>query len=135
MQLGLRFTDPRRSTALVAAGLVCLLIGSEAFFRYAELPLAKLLSTGSMMVGVLAFGIAEWSVRPLAMRGAAAVVYGIYLAQACWRFSGLIKDARPYAATDVAWLVLRVEAIFALLVLATAIVTGYWQSRRARDKE
>ncbi len=140
MQLGIRFTDPRRSTALVAVGLACLVIGSEAFFRYADLPPAKLLALGLIAAGVGAFGIADWSAGPLAMRGAAAIVYGAYLAQACWRFPGLLKEPRPFAAMDVARLVLRVEVLLALPVLAIAVVTGYWMSRRsdapaAADKE
>ena len=132
MQLGLRFADARRSTALLAVSLACLVIGSEVFFRYSGLPPVKLAAQGLLAVGLLAMGLAEWSAKLLAMRAAAAIVYGAYLAQTCWRFFGLLKEHPPYAATDVAWLVLRVELFFALPVLAVAVATGYWQSRRNR---
>ena len=129
--LGCRISPEKRSSEVLAAGLICLLTGSELFFRYAGLPWMKLLSVCLIAAGVVAFGAVEWSLRLLALRGAAAFVYGAYLAQACWRFFGLLKEHRPYAATDVAWLVLRVELVLAVPMLVVGVVAGYWEKRRA----
>ncbi len=129
MQLGIRLSRPLTSTILLIFGLMCLVIGSEAFFRYAEWPLAKLLSSGLIIISILVSGIAEWSFKEFAVRSIAAVAYGVYLAQACWRFTGLAKDPGPYMVIDVACFVLRVELILAVPMLATALITGYWMSR------
>jgi hypothetical protein len=122
--------------AATVAAVLCLTTGFELFVRFSGTGWIKVASIVVVLLGLLLLAWPGRSIRSLIPKIAAAVLVVGYVAQAGWRYPGLLKQPRPYRWQDIALFSAKVTAslVMALLILNLA-ARGYKSfSERRRIK-
>ena len=96
---------------------IMLIVGSELFLRYSTNSALKLASLGLLVAGIALLGVTGWARREAIAKLMALLVFVGYLVAATNRFSGLLKEPRPYGAIDLIGFGAK---MFLLAIIATA---------------